>query len=233
MKNHINIFILSCSILFFLSCEKPYPVSCDDGFLNQGELGVDCGGPCAPCNAGSSCTDGIQNGTEISIDCGGECPPCFPLYTLCTDGIQNNGEEGIDCGGDCEVICNLCEPEMDNYIDYLNGGFNSTYCSYNDNVYKLRSSDFSTAQEVNIEILIASENSLPLIGEYTVTGPYDVDDYNNGYLSVEIYFAGDYRRAKEGQKAYITSVTPLTIIVCNLEFSGPFNFDLSSRFVCD
>lgn len=46
------LFAWTCMILF-VSCEKenqnPEP-SCFDGIMNNGELGVDCGGPCPPCS---------------------------------------------------------------------------------------------------------------------------------------------------------------------------------------
>ncbi|MBU0762121.1 MAG: hypothetical protein KKD39_03785 [Candidatus Altiarchaeota archaeon] len=49
-------------------------ISCDDGVKNQGETGIDCGGPCDPCN---SCNNRIKDGDEESIDCGGSiCPDC-------------------------------------------------------------------------------------------------------------------------------------------------------------
>lgn len=47
--------------------------SCTDGARNQGEEGVDCGGPCDACE---TCTDGILNQDEEKTDCGGVCPPC-------------------------------------------------------------------------------------------------------------------------------------------------------------
>ena len=47
--------------------------TCDDCEQNQGETGVDCGGPC---NACPTCDDGIQNQEETGIDCGGPCPKC-------------------------------------------------------------------------------------------------------------------------------------------------------------
>lgn len=49
--------------------------SCSDGIQNQGESGVDCGGPCPAC---ATCFDGIQNQGETGIDCGGPCAPCPP-----------------------------------------------------------------------------------------------------------------------------------------------------------
>jgi len=68
---------------------KEPEANCSDGIQNQGEEGIDCGGPCKPC---PSCEDGIQNQGEEGIDCGGPCKPC----PSCEDGIQNQGEEGID-----------------------------------------------------------------------------------------------------------------------------------------
>ena len=52
--------------------------TCNDGIQNQGETGVDCGGPnCQACEVAPTCTDGIQNGNEEGVDCGGSCPtPC-------------------------------------------------------------------------------------------------------------------------------------------------------------
>lgn len=72
------------------------PETCFDGIMNQGETGIDCGGPnCAEC--APTCDDGEANQDEFSpvsatnnnvigIDCGGEfCEPC----ATCEDGIRN------------------------------------------------------------------------------------------------------------------------------------------------
>ncbi len=72
-------------------------VACFDGVLNDGETGVDCGGPCAAC---PTCFDGIQNQGEIGIDCGSPCGPC-PLNTLASalttcKAILNAGQSGGD-----------------------------------------------------------------------------------------------------------------------------------------
>ncbi len=72
----------------------PPAETCNDGIQNQGETGVDCGGPCTAC---ASCNDGIQNQGETGVDCGGPCSAC----PTCNDGIQNQGETGVDCGGPC------------------------------------------------------------------------------------------------------------------------------------
>lgn len=49
--------------------------TCNDGIMNQGELGMDCGGPnCQPCTtAVTTCSDGIMNGDETAVDFGGSC----------------------------------------------------------------------------------------------------------------------------------------------------------------
>jgi hypothetical protein len=45
---------------------------------NDGETGVDCGGPCQAC---PTCVDGMQNDGETGVDCGGPCPSCTPIVT--------------------------------------------------------------------------------------------------------------------------------------------------------
>ncbi|MDO8556043.1 MAG: MopE-related protein [Nanoarchaeota archaeon] len=79
--------------------------SCVDQVKNQGELGVDCGGPCAVC---STCSDGIKNQNEVAVDCGGVCPACVS----CIDGLQNQNESGVDCGGPC-AACVVADPDGD------------------------------------------------------------------------------------------------------------------------
>lgn len=87
----------------------PCPVvpTCWDGIQNQGETGIDCGGPCAPCPPVATCSDGIQNQGETGVDCGGPCPDCPPVAT-CSDGVQNQGETGVDCGGPCAACGPVC-----------------------------------------------------------------------------------------------------------------------------
>jgi hypothetical protein len=84
-----------------VNCSSGLPScpTCTDGIQNQGETGVDCGGPCPACTG--SCFDGIQNGLETGVDCGGTCPAC----PTCFDGIRNQGETGVDCGGPCALSC--------------------------------------------------------------------------------------------------------------------------------
>ncbi len=83
--------------------------SCSDGMQNQGETGVDCGGPCAACTQAASCFDGMQNQGETGVDCGGPCAACTQAAS-CSDGMQNQGETGVDCGGPCPA-CLTCSDD--------------------------------------------------------------------------------------------------------------------------
>ena len=87
--------------------------TCSDRIKNQGELAVDCGGPCKPCvmktPTGPNCYDGIQNRDETGIDCGGVCKPC----PTCSDEKRNQGEADVDCGGPCKA-CPSCSDKIRN-----------------------------------------------------------------------------------------------------------------------
>lgn len=58
---------------YTITSPDPAP-TCSDGIQNQGESGVDTGGPCGV--SSPTCSDGIQNGDETGVDCGGSCDPC-------------------------------------------------------------------------------------------------------------------------------------------------------------
>lgn len=62
--------------------------TCNDGIKNQGEMEVDCGGPCAECPPKESCDDGILNQDETDVDCGGLCKPCpVEKYEISADNL--------------------------------------------------------------------------------------------------------------------------------------------------
>jgi hypothetical protein len=60
--------------------------NCSDGVKNQGEQGIDCGGPCG--NACPSCADGIMNQNETGVDCGGPCDPCYARLSAKISGNE-------------------------------------------------------------------------------------------------------------------------------------------------
>ena len=78
MKLKLLIFTLLIGGLFITSGCGDDSASCEDGKQNQGETGIDCGGPCPNCDYFRTCSDGLQNGDEIGVDCGGPCPNACP-----------------------------------------------------------------------------------------------------------------------------------------------------------
>ena len=47
---------------------------------------------------GPDCGDGVQNQGEVAVDCGGPCPPCPPLTeTDCGDGTDEDLDGATDC----------------------------------------------------------------------------------------------------------------------------------------
>src|SRR5689334_8843952 len=59
----VLLILLSVPVFFFAACNKDDDddtPTCNDGIQNQGETGVDCGGPCAAC-ASMLCDGNSQN----------------------------------------------------------------------------------------------------------------------------------------------------------------------------
>ena len=82
----------------------PPAATCNDNVQNQGESGVDCGGPCRAC---PTCDDNVKNQDETGVDCGGStCNTC----PTCDDKVQNQDETGEDCGGS---VCDACPTVAD------------------------------------------------------------------------------------------------------------------------
>ncbi len=77
---------------------EPTGPTCSDGIPNQGESGVDCGGPCGACND-ESCVDGGECASGV-------CLSGFCAAPTCSDGLPNQGESDVDCGG---PNCGVCE----------------------------------------------------------------------------------------------------------------------------
>ncbi len=100
--------------------------SCSDGIQNQGETGIDCGGPCPAC---PTCNDGIQNQGETGIDCGGPCPACPPPP-----------------GGEVILLASYFETGWDSWVD---GGVDATRVNSTNSwegSYSIRLADNSTTQ---------------------------------------------------------------------------------------
>ena len=75
------------------SCFSCSTASCFDLVQNQGETGVDCGGPCP--TACATCFDLVQNQGETGVDCGGPCPNiCLPGDCTTADGYYSGTYTG-------------------------------------------------------------------------------------------------------------------------------------------
>ncbi|MBI2576065.1 right-handed parallel beta-helix repeat-containing protein [Candidatus Woesearchaeota archaeon] len=76
--------------------------TCSNGYRDEGEGDIDCGGSCRvcnkeqTCNADSDCTTKFCNGNGICA-----APSCY-------DNEKNGAEEGIDCGWACLNPCSTC-----------------------------------------------------------------------------------------------------------------------------
>ncbi len=123
-----------CCILMFCGCGRvwydPYatesepPVctdgecqaaTCSDGFTNQGETDLDCGGKCgATCENDKACLAGVDC---VSGYCSTDfvCAPEGPAS--CDDGLHNQDEDAIDCGGSCDA-CAALGFELDLFAEF-------------------------------------------------------------------------------------------------------------------
>ncbi len=98
------------------NCPQDCLASCSDGFKNQDETGVDCGGSCAlTVGCKGNCTsayiddycDGKDNDKDCMVD--EDCKPQRQPVAApqpakpapCYNGELDEGEEGVDCGGTC------------------------------------------------------------------------------------------------------------------------------------
>ena len=95
-----------CSTQTTTSAPSP---TCSDGIQNQGETGIDCGGPCAACSATTptaTCSDGIQNQGETGVDCGGPCAACSTAAPSAPSGGGGGGGGGGRAGAGAFVCSN-------------------------------------------------------------------------------------------------------------------------------
>jgi hypothetical protein len=94
---------------------KCYTASCSDSVQNGGEVDVDCGGPCGPCDNGKKCNTPLDCKSEICQ--GGFCQPCAN-QTDCPSGMYcdaggsklclNKKNLGDGCGNGYECKSEQC-----------------------------------------------------------------------------------------------------------------------------
>ena len=91
-----------CANGFCLSVAPPFTCltpTCSDGYLNQDETDVDCGGAtCAACSDGNMCV--VASDCVSGVCSGGICQPA-----TCSDTVQNQDETDVDCGGTTCAAC--------------------------------------------------------------------------------------------------------------------------------
>jgi hypothetical protein len=77
--------------------------TCQDGFQDGNETGVDCGGSCpTECALGQGCKVDGDCASAICNTTLGEC-----VSSTCQDGIKDGSETGVDCGGSCTDKCSV------------------------------------------------------------------------------------------------------------------------------
>ncbi len=82
---------------------------CTDGIQNQGETGVDCGGPClqgcgegSPCGLSGECASGFCfDSVCCDVDCSGTCRACVESKTGSPDGTCDAVTTGSDPDAEC------------------------------------------------------------------------------------------------------------------------------------
>lgn len=97
--------------------------TCSDGLQNQGETGVDCAGPCTPCNdyvhcnTNADCVSSHCVADNRGVGCDGANGELLCVPTACFDGVRDNYETDVDCGNGCTVGCDpggLCNADSCN-----------------------------------------------------------------------------------------------------------------------
>ncbi len=221
----------SASTNFCIGSTTP---TCSDGIQNQGETGVDCGGPCPAC---PTCNDGIQNQGETGVDCGGPCTAC----PTCNDGIQNQGETGIDCGGPCQPCstgCTYTTINSNNFESSLgiwtDGG--SDCARYNSATYA-NSGSYSVFLRDNTSTSVMSTSNLNLAAytELTVSFSYITSSMDNAnedfWLQISTNGGSTYTTVEEWNRGdeFENLIRYNDVVV----IPGPFTSTTRIRFRCD
>ena len=168
--------------------------TCNDGIQNNGETGVDCGGPnCAAC---PTCNDGKKNGQETGIDCGGpDCVPCSTPTPTCNDGIKNGDETGIDCGGSSCAPC---------AISYCSSKGNVTYEYIQSVVLGSISNTSNKDGGYGNYLNLSTSASIGQMVQFILTPGYVNSSYNEGWVIwVDWNADGDF--ADSGEKVFTKS----------------------------
>lgn len=95
MKNLLLLSLLFAT-LFTVSCSKDdnddTVATCTDGLQNQGETGVDCGGPCGACPVCVTCTSTVVGSNPITY-----CEADFTTQADYDAAVANAEANGRTC----------------------------------------------------------------------------------------------------------------------------------------
>lgn len=189
-----------------------------------------------------TCDDGIQNNGETGIDCGGpNCAACPPVET-CDDGIQNNGETGVDCGGPNCAPCNTggC---TDVNIDFNN--LDSGWANWNDggsDCVRSTASTYANSGTRSIRIRDNTNSSVATSDNYNLAGFEEVTvDFTYVGRSMENGEDFWFQVSTDGGSSWQTMTTyasgsDFTNLVREFEsvtMTGTFTATTKFRFRCD
>lgn len=80
-----------------ITISETLTTTCDNGIIDIGEEGLDCGGSCKPCPQ-DACKNSIKDAEEENIDCGGPCKSCQQTYTVTCDDNNPCTQDRLDQG---------------------------------------------------------------------------------------------------------------------------------------
>ncbi len=135
----------------------------------------------------ASCTDGVMNGGELAIDCGGDCPPCECPSTV-TD-INGNTYPVITIGGQCWMRENLKTIHYNDGEEILHVIDDSPWISMTEGAYCFFNNDDSNGPNygllynwhaVNTGKLCPQGWHIPTAEEWEILGQYV--EYDGGAL---------------------------------------------------
>ena len=164
---------------------------CSNGVRDHGETGVDCGGPCAPCNPGVACS--------VALDCwsrvcsGGVCQPPPPT---CTDAIKNGGETDVDCGG--STTCSRC-------------GDGLACTAGSDCASGLCANGLCMDAQLKVQIRLYSDWATGFCGDITLTntGTTSITDWKLGIRFADSQFTSTWNAVYTPGAGSIDNVTPV------------------------
>jgi hypothetical protein len=160
-----------------------YSPRCFNNVQDPGETGVDCGGPCPSCGAGSFC--------RVPRDCeSNNCALNICLEATCDDGIRNQGEAHVDCGGPC-TSCLFKADRDDDLLPYdgtyQSSGFGTTVVTTSGDASALSLSTYFEKNTIQYEEEILVENIVrnggygiqDVVVEKVVPGEFEVRPVNH------------------------------------------------------